>query len=128
MENLHLEIRFAPWVDVRLSEVCWCVTVPYIMTLLYFHLIHYFHVSVHLVYFFLLTYDPKPRSFKNTVNGCPHPDQPMLLLSCMSQVYHVTESRERSFFSPSSSHQLLWLSPKDALSLPQGAVDLDSVL
>lgn len=74
---------------------------------------------------------PKPRSFYKYINaiiltrpgcGCP--------VLYVRQVYHVTESREHSFFL--SSAQLTgwprWLSPKDALSLPEGVVILHSPL
>lgn len=79
--------------------------------------------------FFTYT-SPQPRSFKNIWIPSSWSDfAEVVLPPSMRQVYHVTESGDYSFFlSPAHLTGPWWLSPKDTLSLPVGAVILHSPL
>lgn len=79
---------------------------------------------------FLFTYHQNQGPFY--INLCPHPDQTMLRLSCPVCTTLATCHWKQGafiFFPPrGSSHWPRWLSPKDALSLPEGAFILHSLL
>lgn len=73
---------------------------------------------------------PEPRSFKNILMPSPRPDHAAAVLACMYDRCTMSlKAGSIHFFPlPSSSHRPRWLSPKDALSLPQGVVILHSPL